>query len=129
MAKSDLVFVDACVLIEVLLGRVNSKKAQDFLVRPRLLKPVISSLTAHLIVHFGLAITSQDILEEFLGDYTIVPLKKTDFEWAFRHNLSDFEDALQYSCALSSGAHQIVTFDKNFVKQYTSYHTPSVILL
>lgn len=115
------VFLDANILLEIILGRENEPVAREFLSTQRG-ELVISALTAHLIVHFGLTRVPIAVLQTFLADYTIVSLEQADFDWAFANvRDDDFEDALQLSCALNAGCYSFVTFDRNLHRAYNEH--------
>jgi predicted nucleic acid-binding protein len=58
-------------------------------------------------------------LRSFLGDYTILPLDESDFEWAFTNMRNpDYEDALQLAVAIRNGCSKFATFDKDLVTTY-----------
>ena len=122
-------FLDANVLLEVLLGRNNEPQARSFLTAHSK-QLFISSLTAHLIVHFGQAIVALPIIRRFLSDYSILELAAADFEWAF-NNLrnNDYEDALQLAVAIRHGCSQFVTLDKTLALAYASLMPIEVILI
>ena len=112
------VFLDANVLLEIILARSNESDARKFL-NAQTEKPCISALTAHLVVHFGQKIVELPILRKFLEDYEVLPLDNADFEWAFMNMRgNDFEDALQVAIAIRNGSSTFVTFDKQLVGNY-----------
>lgn len=116
--QTETIFLDANILLEIILGRDNEAIARKVL-ETRQGNLSISSLTAHLIVHFGRALVDLPVLRHFLSDYTILSLEGADFEWAFT-NLrdSDFEDALQIGVAIRNGCTDFLTFDKDLHKAY-----------
>jgi predicted nucleic acid-binding protein len=117
--QTETVFLDANVLLEIILGRDNEAIARKTL-EAHQGSLFISSLTAHLIVHFGKTIVDIPVLRQFLSDYTILSLEGIDFEWAFTNlRNSDFEDALQIGVAIRNGCTDFLTFDKALYKDYT----------
>ncbi|MBE9101154.1 type II toxin-antitoxin system VapC family toxin [Vacuolonema iberomarrocanum] len=58
----------------------------------------------------GLAI-AYDAIAQILTDLTICPVDRDVLEQSLALNLSDFEDAVQYACALAYGVDFIVTRD------------------
>jgi predicted nucleic acid-binding protein len=80
--ESKSVFLDANILLEIILGRAQDAKARHLIEKSNY-SFYISSLTAHLVVHFGQSIVDLPILREFLTDYNMLNLESADFEWAF----------------------------------------------
>jgi predicted nucleic acid-binding protein len=117
------VFLDANILLEIILDRANARPARKLL-NDVPAQPCISALTAHLVVHFGKNLVDMPVLRHFLQDYTVLPLEEKDFEWAFVNMRgTDFEDALQLAVAIRNGSDTFFTFDKNLVKNYKSLPT------
>lgn len=116
--SADSVFLDANILLEIILGRKNELKARQF-IETGDNSLFISTLTAQLVVHFGQAIVDLSVLRKFLADYTLLTLDSADFEWAFTNvRNQDFEDALQLAVAIRNGCSKFVTFDKTLVTTY-----------
>jgi len=116
--SDSAVFLDANVLLEIVLGRNHETIARRF-IEQQGGSFYISALTAHLVVHFGEAIVDLPVIRKFLADYTILTLDAMDFEWAFTNMRDqDFEDALQLAVAIRNGCGQFVTFDKNLATTY-----------
>src|SRR5580658_2990612 len=89
--STEAVFLDANILLEIILGRDKETLARR-LIENQNKDLLISSLTAHLVVHFGQSIVELPILRKFLSDYTILSLESSDFEWAFTNaRNTDFE--------------------------------------
>ena len=115
---ANAVFLDANVLLEILLAR-NKEAAARKLIENTRDNLYISALTAHLVVHFGKSIVALPVLREFLADYIVLSLENADFEWAFTNiRGGDFEDALQIAVAIRNGCSQLVSFDKNLATAY-----------
>ena len=111
-------YLDANILLEVLLGRRNAKSARRLL-EEQSDEIFISALTAHLVTHFGRLIVELPVLRAFLADYNLLSLEANDFEWAFTNARdSDFEDALQLAVAIRNGCEEFVTFDKHLAELY-----------
>lgn len=118
--NEDRLFVDANILLEIILSRKNEKLARDIL-KDNSNRLFISALTAHLVVHFGQSIVDLPILRSFLGDYTILALNESDFEWAFTNMRNqDFEDALQLAVAIRNGCDTFITLDKDLATNYNN---------
>ncbi len=116
--SADSVFLDANILLEILLNRQNGATARK-IIEKHSDNLCISALTAHLVTHFGQAIVELSVLRKFLADYTILALEAADFEWAFTNlRNDDFEDALQLATAIRNGCNQFMTFDKTLVTAY-----------
>ena len=122
------VFLDANILIEVILGRDKQAVARNLLEKYKE-SLNISALTAHLVIHFGMKKVSLLIIKEFLDDYQVLDLGYSDFIWAFNNIVdNDFEDALQISVAIRNGCTHFITFDQNLVKKYSSLKNISIVL-
>lgn len=116
----NAVFLDANILLEIILGRSNEQIVRQF-IEQRSGNLYISALTAHLVVHFGKAIVELPVIRAFLSDYTVLSLDNADFEWAFMNSRNkDFEDALQLGVAVRNGCSHFVTLDKGLVATYGS---------
>ena len=127
--QNSPVFLDANILLEIILERKNQTIAKELLSKTNA-ELSISALSAHLIVYFGQKKVDLPILRQFLGDYTILPLEAADFEWAFTNmRNNDFEDALQLAVAIRNGCAKFITFDKPLVETYGSLKNISVNLV
>jgi predicted nucleic acid-binding protein len=123
------VYLDANILLEILLSRPNEKNARKLL-GEQSDEIFISALTAHLVVHFGKTIVELPILRAFLADYTLLSLEANDFEWAFTNTRdNDFEDALQLAVAIRNSCEEFVTFDKHLAELYADLIQIKVRLL
>ena len=117
-ANSDSIFLDANVLLELILDR-KSKKTAEEIMRKHYGDINISTLTGHLVIYFGLKVYDLNILQQFLADFNMNSLSDTDFEWAYQNCLgNDFEDALQLAVAIRSDCDKFITFDKNLYERY-----------
>ena len=122
-------YLDSNILLEILLSRPNDKSARK-LIEELNGEIFISTLTAHLVTHFGKAIVELPILRAFLGDYKLLSLESSDFEWAFTNARdSNFEDALQLAVAIRNGCEEFVTFDKQLAQLYKGLIQIKVTLL
>lgn len=127
--QADKIFLDANILLEIILERQNQQLAKELL--SQYSEDLnISSLTAHLITYFGQKRVELTILRQFLEDYTILSLGIKDFEWAFNNiRNDDFEDALQLGVAIRNGCNSFITLDKLLVDTYCSLKNISVNFL
>jgi predicted nucleic acid-binding protein len=122
-------YLDANILLEILLNRANEKSARKLLEEQND-ELFISALTAHLVTHFGKTIVDLTVLRAFLADYTILSFEANDFEWAFTNARDDdFEDALQLAVAIRNGCEEFITFDKHLAELYKNLIQIEVRLL
>ena len=127
--QASSVFLDANIVLEIILERHNQQVAKDLLYKYSD-NLNISSLTAHLITYFGLKRVDLPVLRQFLADYIILPLESADFEWAFNNiRNSDFEDALQLSVAIRNRCTSFITLDKALFDTYSNLKNISIQLL
>ena len=118
MIKNKKLFLDANILLEIILDRPLNKQCRMIL-EQNVGNLYISALTAHLVVHFGASITDIKVIKQFLDDYYVESLEYADFEWAYNNGRDkDFEDALQIAIAVRMGADTFVSLDKKLVKTY-----------
>lgn len=112
------IFVDANIILEIILRRDHFNEAVNF-IKNNAGSLYISPLTVHLVMYFGLQVSSVSALRALLSDYFILPLNSTDVLWAFDNlQKNDFEDAMQLACAVSSECDSFITFDKSLIKHY-----------
>ena len=122
-------FLDANVVLEIVLARSHQQKARE-IHDQHAGRLHISALTAHLIVHFGQSIVDLPILRQLLQDYTIIELCEADFEWAFINiRGNDYEDALQLAVAIRSGCQKFATFDQGLFNLYKELSSIEVELI
>lgn len=119
MTDTNQIFLDANVLLEVVLARAKQTQARSLITRHEN-RMMISPLTSHLVVHFGYPTYELSDLRRFLAGFTTAALTATDVEWAFTNIVgSDFEDALQIGVAIREGCREFVTLDQKLVKRYS----------
>ena len=115
-----MIFLDANVVLEILLsGRLRQSQVEKWLRSND--KPLcISTLTVHLVLHFGqLSGLRKSELEASLEGYVMESLTADDYKEAMRLVKGrDYEDALQLAVAMRCGCEKIVTLDKDFAKFY-----------
>ena len=127
--QASSIFLDANIVLEIVLERQNQQLAINFLSKYSD-DLNISSLTAHLIIYFGQKRVDLPVLRRFLEDYTVLSPDSVDFEWAFNNiRNNDFEDALQLSLAIRNGCNSFITFDKSLVDSYANLRNISIQLL
>ncbi len=127
--QASNVFLDANIVLEIILERHKQQLAKDLLAKYSD-NLNISALTAHIITYFGLQRVDLPVLRLFLKDYNVLSLESADFGWAFNNiRNNDFEDALQLGVAIRNGCTSFVTLDKLLVDTYASLKNISVQLL
>ena len=125
----DKVFLDANIILEILLDRKNNLKARK-LIAAHAGKLYISSLTVHIAVYFGQQEQELPVIKTLLSDYHIESLTSQDTAWAFNNvRNDDFEDALQLAIAIRANCQEFVTFDKTLFDTYKDLATIKVVLL
>jgi len=123
------IFLDANILLEVILNRSNAQTVRKLL-RKHAENLSISPLTVHLVVYFGLQVTNLSVLQKFLSDFTILPQNSTDTDWAFNNCCDDdFEDAIQLGVAIRNGCTIFYTQDKKLYKNYKKLPQIKVVLV
>lgn len=115
-----MVFLDANILLEVLLpNRLHYKKVAKYL-QSLSHQPHISVLSARILLYFGdkNGLTKEQI-ELALKSFIIQDLLFSDYQSAMKLVVDrDYEDALQLSVAIRAGCGSIITLDKKFAKRY-----------
>jgi predicted nucleic acid-binding protein len=112
-------FVDANVLLEVILRRKRATICEDYLSNNE--DKAISTLTLDLVMYF----IERDNLtwgpvKTFLESFSWLPIVDADAQWAFaQFRGDDFEDALQVACAIREGCNNFVTLDGPLSKKYS----------
>jgi predicted nucleic acid-binding protein len=112
-------FVDANVLLEVILRRTHLATCEDFLSNNE--DKAISTLTLDLVMYF---IERDNLpwepIKAFLESFNWLPIIDADAQWAFaQFRGDDFEDALQVACAIREGCNSFVTLDGPLYKKYS----------
>jgi predicted nucleic acid-binding protein len=114
-----MTFVDANVLLEVILKRMRTAVCEEFLSNHQ--DKAISTLTLDLVMYF----VERDKLDwapvkVFLESFSWLPIVEADAGWAFvQFGGDDFEDALQVACALREGCDTFITLDGPLAKKYS----------
>lgn len=110
-------FVDANILLEILLVRPSYLRVKQFLTGQERLH-FVSPLSVHLCYYYGLKEgVDADRLEDFLNNFEILPIDTYVVKLAQqRLKGADFEDCLQAACAEIGDCAEIFTLDKTFEK-------------
>ena len=113
-----MVFVDANIVLEILLSRENKTRAARLLAGSDTC--CLSVLSCHLVWYFGRKDGVADcIIQETIENFELLDSSAADYEWALRHEEGkDFEDALQVAAALRGGCDTFLTFDRRLAKRY-----------
>ena len=115
-----MIFLDANVLLELLLPDRPKTAALAIVLSKLEHKTAISALTVHLVMHFGRqAGINDELIHAIVTLNTMLASTEADYAWAVTHEHGrDFEDALQVGCAINNGCTQFLTLDKALIKQY-----------
>lgn len=114
-----MIFVDANVLLEVILKRAKADICEAYLSSGP--DKAISILTLDLVMYF---IERDKIhwepVKHFLESFVWLPVTDADAQWAYvNFKGDDFEDAIQVACALREGCERFATLDKGLAKKYS----------
>jgi predicted nucleic acid-binding protein len=123
------VFLDANVLLEVLMDRPRKSDVRKYLLKYEG-SLFVSALSAYIVYYIGIKVADLPALQAFLSDYEILPTQGANFEWAFQNaRNSDFEDALQVATALKNGCDLFLTLDKKLASAYGNLPSLKVVLV
>ena len=113
-----MIFVDANVLLEVILKRSRSSACEKFLRDGG--DKAISVLSLDIVMYFvERHKLSAEPVKKFLESFEWLSVVDTDAHRAFaRYGSNDFEDVLQVSCAVREGCSSFATLDKGLAKKY-----------
>lgn len=116
-----MVFLDANIVLEVLLGRDKFLLAQEVISSSG--NTSISILSVHLVFYFGLKEgVEKSVLEAAIEDNRVLGLAYEDYLWAKQNCVGyDFEDALQVAIAIRSGCTEFVTLNKTLAQNYKKH--------
>ncbi len=123
----EVIFIDANVLLETILkDRKNIIKAQDYVSSHNI---IISPLSAHLFVYFGLRDgLDLNVLLDMLNRHRFTSFGTEEIIWATKnHQDENFEDALQVACAVMQDCQTFVTFDKKLAQKYSQFINVKVL--
>ena len=117
-----MIFLDTNIILELILpGRKATSKVKKLL--QSMQDPTaISTLSIHLIMHFGRQAKIPDsTLHKVIKSNSIISLESSDYKWAIENEqMKDFEDALQMATATRSECETFVTLDKSLSRAYKS---------
>ena len=122
-----MTFVDANVVLEVILRRARATSCEQYLSNNE--DKAISLLTLDLVMYF----VERDKLawepvKTFLESFRWLPITEADAQWAFiQFAGNDYEDAQQVACSIRESCQKFVTLDKALSKKYAT-HTKTILL-
>jgi predicted nucleic acid-binding protein len=121
-------FVDANVLIEILMDRRLSKKCIQLL-EDVSQQYAISALTVHIVWYIAEKYSlNQSKVDEVLSIWEVLPVTANSIKAAReRYDGKDFEDCLQAVCAEAGDCDLIVTIDKKF-QRYSKSNLPVTLI-
>jgi predicted nucleic acid-binding protein len=124
----ERIFVDANVILEIMLRRRHYREALKALAVPDRYF-VISPLTVHLCYYFCLRENVDfKAVSKILAAFEVLPMNGQTVQLAQeRCDGNDFEDCLQSVCAELGGCDGIITLDKKFQK-YSGTPLPVAVL-
>lgn len=116
-----MLFVDANVLLEIILRRKNAAACEKLLKEHA--KNAISVLTLDLVMYFtekhGLPWLP---IKSFLDSFIILSMTEADAARAYKLFMGkDFEDGIQIACATREDCKKFATLDKALAKKYQSH--------
>lgn len=114
-----MIFVDANVLLEVILKRAKAETCEAYLRGGS--DKAISILTLDLVMYFIERDKLQwEPVKHFLESFVWLPIADADAQWAYANfKGDDFEDALQVACANREDCTSFATLDKSLAKKYS----------
>lgn len=132
----DKVFVDTDVCIDLLSGRQPFNKSAEFLFSladKGKLKICVSSLSFSNIDYVLLSqystSHSRQIIAKFKTLVQVLAVDSKTIDLAIASNFSDFEDAIQYACALEHNLTTLITRNlKDYKKATIKVLTPETYL-
>lgn len=113
-------FVDANIILEILLSRSRSKQCEKLLSEPKETKTYyVSALSVHLVYHFcEIDKVDRHLALVLLAQFNILPISRQTVRLAQqRYGGRDFEDCLQAACAELDSCDEIVTIDRQFARR------------
>lgn len=130
------VFIDTNVVLDFVLCREGEQKAMDVfqMGEDGLVQLVVSFLTMANVAYIARKHRSRTELNEYLRElaslFHILPMDEAQFNEALNNESPDFEDMLQYQCAVYHNCDVIITNNtKHFVFSEIKVQTPSEFLI
>lgn len=113
-----MIFIDANVLLEIILKRGRSKACEQLLTNDK--NKAISTLAVDLVMYFVEKYKlEREPVKIFLESFSWLPVTDSDAQWAFNsYKGDDYEDALQVACAIREGCSRLATLDGPLAKKY-----------
>ena len=130
------VFVDADVCLDLLSGRMPFNKAAELLFTladTSKIKIFVSAISFSNIDDVLLsqysAVHSRQVIAKFKTLVNVLPVDSKTIDLAIASDFDDFEDAIQYSCAIENSISTIITRNvKDYKKASISVLTPESFL-
>lgn len=116
------VFIDTNILIDYILEREYGQDAKQLLQRgfDGEVKLFASYLTfANMAYILGKKIDIYDLFGDLNQFITVLPMDEDQFQAALKQPVSDFEDMLQYQCAMAGNCDIIITNNKKDFESYS----------
>lgn len=130
------VFVDTDVCLDLLSGRMPFNKAAEILFsladssRIQIFVSAISfSNIDYVLLSQYSAVHSRQLIAKFKTLVHVLPVDSKTIDLAIASDFDDFEDAIQYSCAIENNIATIITRNvKDYKKATVSVLTPETFL-
>lgn len=130
------VFVDTDVCLDLLSGRMPFNKAAELLFTlgdTSKIKIFVSAISFSNIDYVLLsqysAVHSRQVIAKFKTLVNVLPVDSKTIDLAIASDFDDFEDAIQYSCAIENSISTIITRNvKDYKKASISVLTPESFL-
>lgn len=116
------VFIDTNILIDYILEREYGQDAKQLLQRgfDGEVKLFSSYLTfANMAYILGKKIDIYELFGDLNQFITVLPMDEDQFQAALKQPVSDFEDMLQYQCAMAGNCDIIITNNKKDFESYS----------
>ncbi|MBR7049553.1 MAG: PIN domain-containing protein [Prevotella sp.] len=116
------VFIDTNILIDYILEREYGQDAKQLLQRgfDGEVKLFASYLTfANMAYILGKKIDIYELFGDLNQFITVLPMDEDQFQAALKQPVSDFEDMLQYQCAMAGNCDIIITNNKKDFESYS----------
>lgn len=110
-----IIFVDSDVILDLLWHRAEWMFAEKLFALAENKKIVLVTSTNIIAnVFYVLAkkanrVKAKKLIRELRKIFSIISISEKDVDWALQSEMNDFEDALQYSAAVSSKVNAFVT--------------------